>query len=117
MPELPAPKLLDLVRRALPCATTARTEAAYCHWVKRFILFHDKRHPSQLGAPEVQRFLDHLAHETGVSASTQNQALAALLFLYNDVLALSLERHIKLARAATRACSGGADANRGAFPS
>jgi hypothetical protein len=68
-------------------------------WVRRFILYHGKRHPSELGATEVQGFLDHLARDRGVSASTQNQALAALVFLYNDVLAVTLEKHIALVRA------------------
>lgn len=95
-----APKLLDLVRQALRVRHySARTEQAYCHWIRRFILFHDKRHPNELGASEVQQFLDHLAHDRGVSAGTQNQALAALVFLYNDVLAMGLERHVTLVRA------------------
>lgn len=94
------PKLLDLVRRALRVRHySARTEQAYCHWIRRFILYHDRRHPSELGAPEVQQFLDHLANHRGVSAGTQNQALAALLFLYNDVLAINLERQLTLVRA------------------
>lgn len=68
-----APKLLDLVRQALRVRHySARTEQAYCHWIRRFILFHDKRHPNELGASEVQQFLDHLAHDRGVSAGTQN---------------------------------------------
>jgi site-specific recombinase XerD len=96
----PAPKLLDLVRRALRTRHySARTERAYCGWVRRFILFHDKRHPSELGAVEVQRFLDHLACDLGVSAGTQNQALAALVFLYSEVLAVALEKHVALIRA------------------
>ncbi|HVY29305.1 MAG TPA: integron integrase [Polyangiaceae bacterium] len=94
------PKLLDLVRRALRLRHySVRTEQAYVLWIRRFILFHHKRHPSDLGASEVQAFLEHLARDMGVSAATQNQALAALVFLYNDVLALGLERHVKLVRA------------------
>lgn len=94
------PKLLDLVRQALRVRHySPRTEDAYCNWIRRFILFHDKRHPNELGANEVQRFLDHLAHDRGVSAGTQNQALAALVFLYNEVLARGLERHVTLVRA------------------
>ena len=58
-----------------------RTEEAYTHWVKRFIYFNDKRHPADLGEVEVTNFLNHLATSRGVSASTQNQALSALLFL------------------------------------
>ncbi len=63
-----------------------RTEKAYVGWIRRFILFHDKRHPSSIGGPEVSRFLSALAMEHDVAASTQNQALSALLFLYREVL-------------------------------
>jgi integron integrase len=95
-----SPKLLDLMRRALRVRHySPRTEQAYCQWVRRFILFHGTRHPNELGAAEVQAFLDHLARDRGVSAGTQNQALAALVFLYNDVLAVSLEKQIALVRA------------------
>jgi integron integrase len=100
MPPDKSPKLLDLMHRALRVRHySPRTEQAYCQWVRRFILFHGKRHPSELGAPEVQAFLDHLARDRGVSAGTQNQALAALVFLYNDVLAVRLEKQITLVRA------------------
>ena len=61
-----------------------RTEEAYVNWIRRFILFHDKRHPREMGANEVREFLTHLAVEGNVAASTQNQAFAALLFLYRD---------------------------------
>src|SRR6201999_4280971 len=94
------PKLLELVRTALRVRHySPRTERAYCEWVRRFILYHGKRHPNELGAPEVQAFLDHLARDRGVSAGTQNQALAALVFLYNDVLAITLEKQVALVRA------------------
>lgn len=63
-----------------------RTEEAYCDWVRRFVLFHDRRHPTSMGEREIAHFLSHLARELRVSASTQNQALNALLFLYNQVL-------------------------------
>ncbi len=66
------------------------TEECYVRWITRFILYHDKRHPRELGAPEVEQFLAHLAVEGRVSASTQNQALAALLYLYAQVLAINL---------------------------
>jgi integron integrase len=69
---------------------SSRTEHAYVGWIRRFILFHDKRHPEDLGEPEVSRFLSSLATERRVAASTQNQALAALLFLYRDVLGRDL---------------------------
>lgn len=65
---------------------SSRTEEAYRHWVRRFVLFSDKQHPSSLGAQAVEHFLNHLASERGVSASTQTQALNALVFLYRDVL-------------------------------
>ncbi len=67
-----------------------RTETAYLGWIKRFILFHGKRHPAELGKPEVEAFLTALAVERNVAASTQGQALSALLFLYGEVLGLDL---------------------------
>ena len=63
-----------------------RTEKSYVAWIRRFILFHGKRHPDELGEPEITSFVSALATERHVSASTQNQALAALLFLYQAVL-------------------------------
>lgn len=82
------PRLLDLVREAIRRRHYSyRTEEAYAHWVKRFVLFSGKRHPRELGAQEVTAFLNHLAIERGLAAATQNQALAALLFLYKEVLA------------------------------
>jgi len=81
------PKLLDRVRNAIRVRHySPRTEEAYVLWIRRFILYHGKRHPSSMGAEEVNAFLSHLAVDRTVSASTQNQALAALLFLYRDVL-------------------------------
>ena len=67
-----------------------RTEKAYVFWMRRFIRFNGRRHPREMGAPEVEAFLTHLAVDAKVSSSTQNQALAAILFLYRDVLELSL---------------------------
>ncbi len=67
-----------------------RTEQAYLDWVRRFILYHKKRHPQEMGAPEVEAFLTHLAVDRQVSASTQNQAKAAILYLYRQVLAANL---------------------------
>jgi hypothetical protein len=82
-----APRLLDRVRTVLRTRHySARTEEAYVHWIRRFIFFHDKRHPAELAEPDIERFLSALATERHVSASTQNQALAALLFLYGSVL-------------------------------
>ncbi len=63
-----------------------RTEQAYCDWVRRFVLYHDRRHPSLMGETEVAAFLTHLASDQHVAASTQNQALHAILFLYTHVL-------------------------------
>ena len=65
---------------------SARTEESYVAWVKRFILFHGKRHPLDMGAAQIEAFLTHLAIARKVSASTQNQSLSALLFLYREVL-------------------------------
>ena len=63
-----------------------RTEEAYVHWTRRFLLFHRGRHPRELSEGDVNRFLTHLAVQQNVAASTQNQALAAVLFLYEQVL-------------------------------
>ena len=82
-----SPKLLDRVRAANRLRHGSRsTEKSYVGWIRRFILFHGKRHPAEMGAPEVARFLSSLAVEGKVAASTQNQALSALLFLYRYVL-------------------------------
>ncbi len=81
------PKLLDQVRDRLRVKHySIRTEQVYVDWIKRFIWFHDKRHPRDMGAQEVEAFLTHLAVKGKVSASTQNQAKSALLFLYREVL-------------------------------
>lgn len=83
--------LLGLVRdRIRRKHFSIRTEEAYCDWIKRFILFHGKRHPSALGAPDVERFLTWLAVDRHVAASTQNQAKCALVFLYREVLDVEL---------------------------
>ncbi len=83
----PRPRLLDRVREAIRARHySRRTEKTYVAWIKRYIFFHGKRHPAEMGAPEVTRFLTSLAVEGGVAASTQNQALGALLFLYREVL-------------------------------
>jgi integron integrase len=81
------PKLLDRVREAIRLRHySIRTEQSYLDWIKRFILFHGKRHPETMGADEVREFLGHLASARNVAASTQNQAFSALLFLYKEVL-------------------------------
>jgi len=84
-------KLLDQVRHALRLGHySPRTEEAYLGWIRRFILFHQKRHPADMGAVEARAFLTHLAVNQHVSASTQNQALGAILFLYKHVLGREL---------------------------
>jgi integron integrase len=86
------PRLLDRVRLAVRHRHySPRTERAYVHWIRRFILFHDKRHPDDMGEVEITQFLTSLASPGRVSASTQNQALAALLFLYRVVLNRKLD--------------------------
>jgi integrase len=81
------PKLLDQVRDVIRRKHfSIRTEQAYVDWIRRFILFHDKRHPREMAEAEVTQFLTYLARESRVAASTQNQALSALLFLYKEVL-------------------------------
>jgi integron integrase len=84
----PSPKkLLDRVRDAIRLKHYSyRTEETYVHWIRRYILFHNKRHPSEMGSPEIELFLTHLVVEAHVASSTQNQALSALLFLYRHVL-------------------------------
>lgn len=81
------PKLLDQVRSATRTRHySIRTEEAYTAWIKRFILFHNKRHPNEMGESEINQFLSYLAEKKNVSASTQNQALCAIIFLYKHVL-------------------------------
>jgi hypothetical protein len=81
------PKLLDRVRAEIRARHySRRTEEAYVHWIRRYILFHGKRHPIDLGAPHITAFLASLATVAEVAASTQNQAFSALMFLYRDVL-------------------------------
>lgn len=86
-----SPKLLDRVRDRIRVKHYSyRTEQTYVHWVKRFIIFHGKRHPQDMGAPEVEAFLSHLATQREVSEGTQNQAMHAILFLYREVLGVTL---------------------------
>lgn len=87
----PRPRLLDEVRRRLRLKRySLRTEQAYLHWIRRYIRCNELRHPRELCGAEVERFLSDLATQARVAPSTQNQALAALLFLYREVLALEL---------------------------
>ncbi|MDX9992859.1 MAG: integron integrase [Anaerolineales bacterium] len=82
-----AKKLLEQMQEILRAKHYAyRTEQTYLDWAKRYILFHNKRHPAQMNAPEIQAFIIHLAVERNVAASTQNQALSAILFLYREVI-------------------------------
>jgi integron integrase len=97
---LRAPRLLDQVRAAIRQRHfSPRTEQAYVGWIRRYVLFHDKRHPAEMGEQEVARFLSSLATAGRVSASTQNQALSALLFLYGEVLGRRLDWLQNVARA------------------
>jgi integron integrase len=94
------PRLLDQIREAIRVRHYSyRTEQQYVAWARRFIVFHDKRHPRELGGPEVKAFLSHLARDRNVSAATQSQALAALLFLYKHVLGIRLPWLTQVTRA------------------
>ena len=94
------PKLLDQVRSALRTKHySLRTEEAYLYWIKRYIFFHNLRHPAEMNSPEIEMFLTHLAVSEHVAPSTQNQALAALLFLYHQVLDRELEARVDAVRA------------------
>ncbi len=98
-PQPPA-RLLDQVRNAIRRKHySIRTEQAYLSWIKRFILFHNKRHPREMGAPEIEAFLTYLAVQRRVAASTQNQALAAILFLYREVLGIECDFPLNAVRA------------------
>ena len=98
---MPAPKkLLDQVRETIRRKHYSRsTEKTYVLWIKRFILFHQKRHPLEMGEQEIEAFLSFLAIRRQVSASTQNQAFNALLFLYRHVLHKELKESIQAVRA------------------
>jgi len=100
MEKRPEKKLLERVRDAIRVKHySIRTEKAYAGWIKRYILFHGVRHPLEMGATEIEEFLTHLAVKRHVAASTQNQALSALLFLYQEVLRKDLERPLDAVRA------------------
>jgi hypothetical protein len=92
--EKPPKKLLDQVRDILRLKHYAyRTEETYVQWIRRYILFHNKRYPKDMGNPEIEAFLTYLAVTGNVAASTQNQAFSALLFLCRHVLQLPLPSH------------------------
>ena len=81
------PKLLDQVRARIRAKHySIRTEQAYVSWIKKFILYHNKKHPKNMGAAEINQFLTYLANHDQVASSTQNQALCAILFLYKEIL-------------------------------
>jgi len=93
-------KLLDQVRDVIRLKHySIRTEKAYVSWIRRYILFHNKRHPREMGSQEIEDFLTHLAVNENVAASTQNQAFNALLFLYREVLKIQLDDSIDAVRA------------------
>lgn len=96
------PKLLDLVREKLRAKHYSyRTEQQYLAWIRRFIVYHGKRHPAEMAAPEVEQFVSSLAIEHHVAASTQNQALSAILFLYRQALGVDLPWLENIVRART----------------
>jgi len=85
------PKLLDQVRNAIQTKHySVRTEESYVNWIKRYIIYHNKRHPKEMGEKEINVFLTHLAVNKKVAASTQNQALCAIIFLYKHVLKIDI---------------------------
>ena len=103
----PEPRLLDRVREAVRLRHySGRTEEANATWIRRFVVFHGKRHLSQMGGDEIGGYLNYLAVERKVSASTQNQALSALLFLYRQVLRIDpgAVDHVPHAHSPMRAC-------------
>lgn len=102
-----APKRLDLLRDKIRYKHYGiRTEQAYLDWVKRYSLFHGKRHPKVLGAVEMEHFLTRLAVKRNVSASTQNQARSALLLLYKEVLEIELPWLVRVCPAPRRSGVG-----------
>jgi integron integrase len=97
---IPEPRLLDSLRAKIRLKGYSRaTEKTYCHWVRQYVLYHDKQHPRDLGAKDVESFLSALVSFRHASASTQNQALSALLFLYKHVIGHPIDTPIKALRA------------------
>jgi integron integrase len=91
-PPNPPKKLLDLYREAIRVKQySPRTEKTYTEWVRRYILYHNKRHPAEMRTPEINQYITHLVVEQKASASTQNQAISAILFLYRNVLKIELD--------------------------
>src|SRR5512135_1941852 len=93
-------KILDQLRDAIRAKHYSyRTEQTYVDWCKRYILYHHKRHPAEMGVPEIQAFIIYLANDQNVAASAQNQALSAILFLYRNVLLREIEFPTDIVRA------------------
>jgi hypothetical protein len=89
----PPVKLLDRVRQSIYLkGYSIRTEKSYASWIKRFVLFHNKRHPQEMGKPEIDAFLSHLVMKRNVASSTQNQAFNAILYLH---FTLTLSRNLE----------------------
>jgi site-specific recombinase XerD len=100
------PKLLELVRNKIRLKHyNFRTAQAYIDWIKRFILFHHKRHPASMGAPEIRAFLSHLAVDRKVAASARSQALSAIIFLYREILGRDVSSLGEVERAKKPECS------------
>jgi hypothetical protein len=98
--QQPLKKLLERVRDAIRLKHYSyRTEETYVQWIRRYILFHNKRHPQKMGVPEIEEFLTHLAVVGNVAAATQNQALNSLVFLYRHALQQELDVRINAIRA------------------
>ena len=96
---MPPPKLLDQVRTVIRVKHfSLSTESAYVGWIRRFILFHNKKHPKEMAETEIREFISDLAVNARISASTQTVALSALLFLYRDVLKLPFGRRSRAVR-------------------
>jgi site-specific recombinase XerD len=97
--DKPAPKLLDKVCEVLRLKHySPKTEESYLHWIRQYLRYHKLRHPRELGPLDVESFLIHLAVDGKVAASTQNQAVSALLFLYRQVLGIDLQIQPQLVR-------------------
>jgi integrase len=98
--DKPPKKLLEKLRDVIRLKHYSyKTEKSYINWIKRYILFHNKRHPREMGGKEIEEFLTYLAVEENVAASTQNQALSAILFLYKEVLQQELDLQVDAVRA------------------
>jgi hypothetical protein len=111
----PQPRLLDRIPERLRWKHySIRNEQAYVDGIKRFILFHGERHPGAMGKAEVERFFTHLAVERNVAASTPNQALSAIMFVYKEVLGRELEWLYNVERTKRPARAGGLDRSRAA---